>query len=275
MENNGYSFPLPSEVAAEDAALQAAVHISIQDSQKHRSLRERERNEYDTAYRRAISESQADHVAQSCRRRNEEIEVRKALALAFQDPGEGEDQEGLIPPSIGGAPLKEEHLILKKVAEQSLIDEQKRNEYAQKQYERELETVLRESELSACQDKAKVELEEETMLKTALEKSLMEEEKVKTPDEELVQMVIAQSLKETEMRKCREEEELERALARSLEEDYQSDSDELLEQVLRLSLEEKRAEPMDEETAVRIALELSVRNDNFFDEDTKMPARRM
>eukprot|EP00569_Conticribra_weissflogii_P016734 CAMPEP_0171413594 /NCGR_PEP_ID=MMETSP0880-20121228/35432_1 /TAXON_ID=67004 /ORGANISM="Thalassiosira weissflogii, Strain CCMP1336" /LENGTH=447 /DNA_ID=CAMNT_0011931313 /DNA_START=74 /DNA_END=1417 /DNA_ORIENTATION=- len=273
VRNNGRSFPLPSEVAAEDAALQAAVHISIRDSQKHRNLRELERNECETAFRRAISESQAEHVAQSCRQRNEEIEVRKALALAFQDFGEG--GKGECPPSIAGAPLKEEHLVLKKVAEQSLIDEQKRNEEAQERYEQELEAILKQSELSASEEKRKAELEEETMLKTALEKSLMEEEKVKSPDEELVEMIKAQSLKETEMRKLREEEELERALVRSIEESNQSDSDELLEKALRLSLEEKSAEPMDEETAVRIALELSVRNENYFDEDTKMPARRV
>lgn len=271
--SNGCSFPLPSEVAAEDAALQAAVHISIRDSQKQRNLRELERNECETAFRRAISESQAEHVAQSCKQRNEEIEVRKALALAFQDFGEG--GEGECPPSIGGAPLKEEHLVLKKVAEQSLIDEQKRNEEAQERFEKELKAILKQSELSASEEKAKAELEDEKMLKTALEKSLMEEEKVKSPDEELVEMVKAQSLKETEMRKLLEEEELERALVRSLEESNQSDSDELLEKALRLSLEEKSAEPMDEETAVRIALELSVRNENYFDEDTKMPARRV
>ena len=195
---NAYSDPVPRQVAEEDTNLKTAV----EKSRSERDYEARLQRQHEEELERAISTSKEESAAS-----------RKSIE-------EGQKE------------------LLKLVSEQSIADEQKRQEQVQKEFEDELlkaiEHSLRLEDLKSEEDEEAKASEE-----YLLQKALAESEKVKTPEDELLQKILTQSLLEEKRIEEEEQRLLEKAINDSscVADNNSNSDDEELRRVIEMSKE--------------------------------------
>lgn len=155
--------------------------------------------EEDTNLKTAVEKSRSERDYEARLRRQYEEQLERAISESIESSQEM---------------IKGQESLLKLVSQRSIVDEQRRKEQAQKEFENEL---LKAIEHSLQLEDLKSEEDEETKTSEEylLQKALAESEKVKTPEDELLQKILTQSL--VEQKRIEEEEQklLDRAISDS------------------------------------------------------------
>lgn len=209
--NRTSSDPLPSQVASNDAEVRTAVQLSVSETQQRSNNEDRFNKEYVRQYQRAVSDSQNDH------------------ALPKRNISESE--------------VEAEESMLKYAHDQSIVDENERQQQSSKEYEDALLLALEKSNQESLNDD---EVSDDDLIQRALAESmaLADAETMKYCGDDVLEKVLAESKLEEERRKSYDQ-------AKTLEEE-----EEMLREVMRLSLKEEE-EAVAEEEALNEAIKLS------------------
>ena len=192
---------------------------------------------FDSEIHRAISESQATHIAHTRQQVADDIEFRRSLELASNESAR----------NLGIEPVD--------------IDEQEWILMARVKYEAELELALRQSEhvhaLRQEEDK-RIRALEEQLIADLLLRTRIEEESAKRDEEEILRKALALSLEYGW--NVDESALLAEPMTKSVNDNsaIPTNHDETLERVLTLSLEEKEKMDEEEEEHIRKAVEQSM-----------------
>ena len=185
--------------------------------------------EEDTHLKTAVEKSRIEKDYEARLQRQHEEELERAISISRE--------ESLTSRNSSRETMKGQESLLRLVTERSIVDEQRRKEQAQNEFEDEL---LKAIEHSLQLDHLKSEEDEETKTSEEylLQKALAESEKVKTPEDELLQKILAQSL----MEQKRIEEEEQKLLDKAINDsscvvDSVEDEDEELKKVIEMSKE--------------------------------------
>jgi len=206
------SDPLPAQVASADEKLRTATELSIVESQKHRNDQECMDNEFERQLDRAVSESHLEQMAAPKRIEEEKEEEQFQLKLAF---------------------------------EESLIDEQYRQQLTEDDYEKTIMLAMEESATEANRQKAS----EDDFIQQALAESMAEAEKANNDEDALLEKALAESLLEEETLKYHHEKQ--EAL------DTSNGGVDILGEIMRLSLKNEEEDRLQEEEALREIMERS------------------
>jgi hypothetical protein len=224
------------------------------------------RDNADAEVQRAISESQATHIAHTRRQVDDDIQFRRALEVAAQESAmmmattaangeEGDDDD-------------DEVQLMKMASQRSIIDEQNRLRESQNKYELELELALKQSEhLNTLMSEEEMRLREgeDEMIQDLLLKSRAEEEEARRLEEQREEELVRKALEKSVDPDCAnvdEDELVEEAIRKSVcdseEDDRKESAEEVLKRVMRLSLEEKDRIAREEEEELKKAMEWSM-----------------
>ena len=224
--------------------------------------------------RRAITESQAAHIAHTRQQVADDIQFRRALEAAAQ---QSQQQQR---PSISAEQDTEEQEVILMARRRSILDEEQRRLVEIQQYEAEVQRAIDESHHVQEEEERRKESESE-LIQEAMARSEIEASKIPEDTEEekeLLRQAISTSMANTDV--VDEKDLLEEAVRKSLSEkvnendliaeatrvsltDSNSSNDdpeeeEILEEALRLSLEEKERAESEENELIRRALEASM-----------------
>ena len=191
----------------------------------------------DSGIHRAISESQATHIAHTRQQVADDIEFRRSLELASNESAR----------NLGVEPVD--------------IHEQERILMAREKYEAELELALRQSEhvhVLRQEEDERIRASEEQLIADLLLRTRIEEVSAKRDEEEILRKALITSLEDG----CNVDENalLAEAVTKSVNDNAATPTnhDETLERVLQLSLEEEKKMNEEEEEHIRKALEQSM-----------------
>ena len=223
------------------------------------------RDNADAEVQRAISESQATHIAHTRRQVDHDIQFRRALEVAAQ---ESAMMMATTTATDGEEGDDDEVQLLKMASQRSIIDEQNRLRESQNKYELELELALKQSEhLNTLMSEEEMRLREgeDEMIQDLLLKSRAEEEEARRLEEEREEELVKKALEKSVDPDCAnvdEDELVEEAIRKSVcdseEDDRKESAEEVLKRVMRLSLEEKDRIAREEEEELRKAMEWSM-----------------
>ena len=224
--------------------------------------------------RRAITESQAAHIAHTRQQVADDIQFRRAVEAAAQQ------SEQRQRPSISAEQDVEEQELILMARRRSILDEEQRRLVERQQYEAEVQRAIDESHHVQEEEERRKESESE-LIQEAMARSEIEASKIPEDTEEekeLLRQAISTSMANTDV--VDETDLLEEAVRKSLSEkvnendliaeaarvsltDSNSSNDdpeeeEVLEEALRLSLEEKERSESEENELIRRALEASL-----------------
>lgn len=139
----------------------------------------------------------------------------------------------------------DEESLLKVSSEQYVMDEQRRQERAEKEFEEELRLAL---DLSTDETLKQTTAEDDFQRALVESRALAEAEKAAHSTDDLVEKAFAESILLEETRKLYIQEQEKRAASRGID---------LLEEVKQLSLKQHQEDIMSEEVALREAIEKS------------------
>lgn len=225
--------------------------------------------------RRAITESQAAHIAHTRQQVADDIQFRRALEAAAQQ------SQQLQRPSISAEQDTEEQEVILMARRRSILDEEQRRLVEMRQYEAEVQRAIDESHHAQEEEERRKESESE-LIQEAMARSEIEASKIPEDTEEekeLLRQAISTSMANTDV--VDEKDLLEEAVRKSLSEkvnendliaeatrvsltesnssnDDPEEEEEILEEALRLSLEEKERAESEENELIRRALEASM-----------------
>lgn len=216
--------------------------------------------------RRAITESQAAHIAHTRQQVADDIQFRRALEAAAQQSSAEQDTE-------------EQEVILM-ARRCSILDEEQRRFVEIQQYEAEVQRAIDESHHVQEEEERRKESESE-LIQEAMARSEIEASKIPEDTEEekeLLRQAISTSMANTDV--VDEKDLLEEAVRKSLSEKVNEndliaeatrvsltesnssnddvEEEDILEEALRLSLEEKERAESEENELIRRALEASM-----------------
>jgi len=238
--------------------------------------------------RRVITESQAAHAAHTRRQVDDDIQFRRALEIASiqsrsedelqqqqrrqgQNDGDAEFESEMERAIADSRRLSNQHAhqgrgpsqqdgeddLVRMISEQSIRDEEERQQSVNEKYQVELEVALKQSE----------HLEEENKRRQSSE-------------EELIQKVLEQTRREMEEDRMSEHQMMQRVMRESLESQEEGKKggvdDEMLEEVLKMSLEEKQRQASsaeEEAEQIRKAMEWSMYDFKCEEYDRKRQGR--
>ena len=226
--------------------------------------------------RRAITESQAAHIAHTRQQVADDIQFRRAVEAATQQSQQQQQER----PSISAEQDAEEQELILMARRRSILDEEQRRLVERQQYEAEVQRAIDESHHVQEEEERRKESESE-LIQEAMARSEIEASKIPEDTEEekeLLRQAISTSMANTDV--VDEKDLLEEAVRKSLSEkvnendliaeaarvsltDSNSSNDdpeeeEILEEALRLSLEEKERSESEENELIRRALEASL-----------------
>ena len=230
--------------------------------------------------RRAITESQASHIAHTRQQVSDDIQFRRAVEAAAHQSQQQQQQQQQERPSISAEQDAEEQELILMARRRSILDEEQRRLVERQQYEAEVQRAIDESHHVQEEEERRKESESE-LIQEAMARSEIEASKIPEDTEEekeLLRQAISTSMANTDV--VDETDLLEEAVRKSLSEkvnendliaeaarvsltDSNSSNDdpeeeEVLEEALRLSLEEKERSESEENELIRRALEASL-----------------
>lgn len=200
------------EVALEDKDVQTATELSVIESQRHKNKCDGISKQSESDFQRALSESKLDSVV---------VDDNRTVSNV--------DEESL----------------LKFSSEQYFMDEQRRQERAEKEFEEALRLAM---DLSTDETMKQTSAEDDFERALVESMALSNAEKAACSIDDLVEKALAESILLEETRKLYIHEQEKLAASRGID---------LLEEVKQLSLKQHQEDVLSEEEALREAIEKS------------------
>ena len=248
----------------------------------------------DSGIHRAISESQATHIAHTRQQVADDIEFRRSLELASNEsarnlgvePVDIHEQERILmarekyEADLELALRQSEHVHvlrqeederIRASEEQLIADLLLRTRIEEVSAKRDEEEILRKALITSLEDGCNVD--ENALLAEAVTKSVNDNAATPTNHDETLERVLQLSLEEEE-RMNEEEEILRRALITSLEDGWNVDESALLAEAVTKSVNDNAATPTNHDETLERVLQLSLEEEKKMNEEEEEHIRK-
>jgi len=239
----------------------------------------------DSEIHRAISESQATHIAHTRQQVADDIEFRRSLELASNESARNlgveavdvDEQEAELELALRQSEhvhvlRQKEDERIRASEEQLIADLLLRTRIEEESAKRDEEEILRKALITSLEDDWNVE--ESALLAEAVTKSVNDNAATPTNHDETLERVLQLSLEEEE--KMNEEEEiLRRALVTSLEDGWNVDESALLAEAVTKSVNDNAATPTNHDETLERVLQLSLEEEEKMNEEEEILRRAL